>query len=107
MKDTAIGFTVNQGENVTIDVYPSVGLGNNYTAVRDGDPAKDAFRWSVTKSAGQQHAVLMYFDFTGAGPGSQYRIVFNGDAAGNEGPFTRYVRYTSPTYQRNYLFPVV
>jgi hypothetical protein len=104
--DTGI-FTVVTDENVTIDVTPSFGAGNQVDAVRDGDQSLNPLVFQVTKSPGQQHNVEMNFGFVGASDGAQYTIKINGDAAGNQGPFTRFVRKSSPSHHRTYDFRVV
>lgn len=105
--DEAGRFIVAQGENVTITVTPSFGAGNQVAAVRDGDPNKNPFVFTVTKAPGQQHAVEIVFGFIGASDGAQYTIKIDGDGQGNQGQFNRFVRKSSASHTRLYEFHVV
>jgi hypothetical protein len=102
-------FTVFKGENVTIKITPSQSLGaGQAVASRDGG-VEPALVFTVTKNVGQEHFVDVVYGFEGASTGN-YRIVINGDAAGNEGPFVRNINNNSPvqpTPKRTYTFHVV
>lgn len=99
-------FEVVRGENVTITVKSSFDAGNQVVAVLDEDEDADPFEFRVTKNVGQQHEVRMVVEFIGSSDGAQYTIKIDGDADDNEGPFTRFIRKSSPSHKRVYDFHV-
>ena len=104
-------YRVTANERVTIQVTPSVNLGNLYTAVLDSQalprPADGRYSFSVTKPVGQLHFFAIEFGFQAAPAGAKYRLEINGDAPNNAGPFTAEVKNGDPMLDKLYQFEVV
>ncbi|HEX8267195.1 MAG TPA: hypothetical protein VF596_17470 [Pyrinomonadaceae bacterium] len=100
-------FQVVKDENVTITIKSSFDSGNQVVAVLDEDENNDPFNFKVTKNVGQQHEVRIRVEFIGASTGAHYTIKINGEGAGNEGPFTRFIKINSASNKRVYNFRVV
>ncbi|MCD9187540.1 MAG: hypothetical protein LUM44_14065 [Pyrinomonadaceae bacterium] len=99
-------FRVSKGEQVTIKITPSVGLGKQIVGVLDNSSTLDPFKFTVTKNVGFEHIVKVVYGFIGAASGAQYNVEINGNGAGNKGPFNRVVRNGSSP-ERVYIFLVV
>jgi hypothetical protein len=104
-------YQVKANENVTIQITPSVNLGNLYTAALDKKklpkPANGIYAFAVTKPVGQIHFFGIEFGFLGAPAGAQYQLRINGDAANNAGPFTTRVVNGDPLLAKQYQFEVI
>jgi hypothetical protein len=104
-------YKVNLQENVTIAINPSVNLGHLYTANLDGHamakPSDGIYRFTVTRPVGKTHFFIIYFDFTAAPDGSQYRVVIDGSGSNNSGPFSLTVRKNDPQKMKTIQFEVV
>ena len=113
MKQIQMGsYQVKRNELVTIKVTPSIGAGNQFTAVLDNTeldrPADGKYSFRATNPVGQPpHFFNIEFGFLGAEAGAQYRMDINGDAADNEGPFTLTVVNGDPEPERQLSFEVV
>lgn len=104
-------YQVKPNEQVTIQITPSVNLGNLFAATLDSDklpkPADGKYSFQVTKPVGQIHFFGIEFGFTGAPAGAQYLLTINGNGAGNSGPFTTRVVNGDPLLAKQYQFEVV
>lgn len=104
-------YQVKPNEHVTIQITPSVNLGDLYAAALDSTdlpkPANGQYSFQVTKPVGQIHFFAIEFGFQGAARGAQYRLEINGDGADNSGPFTARVVNGDPLLDKQYQFEVV
>src|ERR1051326_136791 len=80
-------YQVSPGEQVSVQITPSVNLGNLYAAALDttplAKPADGKYSFTVTKPSGQIHFFAIQFGFPGAPAGAQYALTINGDSADN------------------------
>jgi hypothetical protein len=100
-------YQVVKGERVNIQIIPSVNLGNQIVAVRDSNANNNPFQFEITKDIGHEHFVKIVYGFLGAPDGSQYRVEIDGDGAGNQGPYVRFIRKETTAAERGYIFFVV
>lgn len=104
-------YEVTLQEQVTVDVNPSVNLGNQFEADLDahemGTPADGVYRFIVTRPVGKTHFLIISFRFIGAPAGSQYQIIINGNGPNNAGPFTVIVASNDPDPDKTFRFKVV
>src|SRR5216684_2464929 len=88
-------YQVVPNEQVTIQITPSINLGDQYAAVLDDTdlkrPENGVYLFPVTKPIGQIHFFAIEFGFLPAPAGAQYRLDINGNNAKNAGPFTVFV----------------
>ena len=104
-------YQVNPGENVTIQITPSINLGQLYTAVFDttplDKPADGKYAFTVSKPVKGIHFFAIEFGFLGAPPGARYVLEINGSTAGNTGPFTASIINGDPLLDKQFKFEVV
>jgi hypothetical protein len=103
-------YQVAPNEQVTIQITPSINLGNQYAAVLDQTdlerPENGVYTFPVTKPVGQIHFFAIEFGFLAAPAGAQYRLDINGNSANNEGPFTVLVINGDPLLAKQFKFEV-
>ncbi len=103
-------YHVKPNEHVTIQVTPSVNLGNLYAAALDAaplpKPANGRYEFDVNFPVGQIHFFAIEFGFQGAPAGAQYSLQINGNGQGNSGPFTARVVNGDPMLRKTYQFEV-
>jgi hypothetical protein len=104
-------YQVNPGEDVTIQITPSINLGQLYTAVLDttalDKPPDGRYAFKVTKPVGQIHFFAIEFGFLGAPDGAKYRLDINGNSPNNSGPFTASIVNGDPLLDKQFKFEVV
>lgn len=104
-------YQVNAKEHVTIQVTPSVNLGNLYTAALDtsklAKPADGKYSFQVSKPVTEIHFFAIEFGFVGAPPGATYQLSIDGDSPGNSGPFSVSVVNGDPLLDKQFKFMVV
>jgi hypothetical protein len=104
-------YQVKAGEQVTIQITPSVNLGKLYTAALDttplAKPADGKYTFTVNKPVGQIHFFGIEFGFLGAPIGAQYQLEIDGNGAGNAGPFSTKVVNGDPLLAKQFQFEVV
>jgi len=103
-------YQVSPGEQVAIQIKPSVNLGNLYTAALDTTPLDKPddgkYSFKVTKPSGQIHFFAIEFGFLGAPDGAQYQLQINGDSTDNSGPFPVVVMNGDPLLDKQFKFQV-
>ncbi len=104
-------YQVNLQEHVSIQVTPSVNLGNLYTANLDGTtlekPPNGRYLFLAIRPITKKHFFLIEFSFLGAPDGAQYLLDINGDTPGNSGPFKVTVKRNNAMLLKTFVFEVV
>lgn len=104
-------YQVNTNEVVTIQITPSINLGQLYTAVLDSTPlakpANGKYSFTAQKPVNQTHFFAIEFGFLGAPDGAKYVLEINGNSASNSGPFMVSVFNGDPELAKQFKFKVV
>lgn len=104
-------YQVTPNEDVTIQITPSINLGQLYAAALDKTklpkPANGTYSFKVTKPVGEFHFFGIEFGFLGAPAGAKYGLEINGNGPGNSGPFTASVINGDPLLDKQFQFEVI
>lgn len=104
-------YQVNLHEHVSIQVTPSVNLGNLFTANLDGTtlekPKDGRYIFIAIRPVTKKHFFLIEFSFAGAPEGAEYILDIDGDTPGNSGPFRVRVKRNDSMLLKTFVFEVV
>jgi len=104
-------YQVNFQESISIQVTPSINLGDLYTANLDGTtlekPPNGRYAFLAIRPITKKHFFLIEFSFAGAQEGAEYILEINGDTAGNSGPFKVRVKRNDSMLLKTFVFEMV